>query len=157
MICGQLSYAYTAFFPSLSAAQLDRLVKIFKSATRAVFRLPQTTPSAPLLSRLHLSRLLQQYQLKLIVFIHRCLGSNGSRLFDTYFYYLNPNRVTRGQISPLLAVPFLQGLGGRSSIHLVGSVYWNSLPSSIRSHTTLYSFKNAITSEILNTLSLSLN
>ena len=157
MICGQLSYASTAFFPSLSAAQLDRLVKIFKSAIRAVFRLPQTTPSAPLLSRLHLSPLLQQYQLKLIVFIHRCLGSNGSRLFDPYFYYLNQDRVTRGQNSRLLAVPFLQGLAGRSSIHFVGSVYWNSLPSSIRSQTTLYSFKNAITSEMLNALSLSLN
>ena len=138
MICGQLSYASTAFFFSLSAAQLDRLVNIFKLAIRAVFRLPQTTPSAPLLSRLHISPSLQQYQLKLIVSIHRCLGSNGSRLFDNYFYYLSQDPVTRGQNSRLLAVPFLQGLAGRSSINFVGSAYWNSLPSSLRSHNLVF-------------------
>ena len=93
--------ASTAFYPCLTVQLLDRLVKIFKSGIRAVFQVPSTTPSSPLLCRLDLLTLTQIYKQKLLFFVHRCLGTEMiSNLFSTFFDLVN-GRATRGQASRL--------------------------------------------------------
>ena len=155
IISSHLCYASTAFYPCLTVQLLDRLVKIFKSGIRAVFQVPSTTPSSPLLCRLDLLTLTQIYKQKLLFFVHRCLGTEMiSSLFSTFFDLVN-GRATRGQASRLLRVPFLPGPSGRSTVQFIGSVYWNCLPPDVRSITILSAFKKAITNDILNSLTLS--
>ena len=135
MISSHPCYASTAFYPCLTVQFLDRLVKIFKSGIRAVFQVPSTTPSSPLLCRLDLLTLTQIYQQTFLFFVHRCLGAEMiSSLFSTFFDLVN-GRATRGQASRLLCVPFLPGPSGRSTVQFIGSVYWNCLPPDVRSIT----------------------
>ena len=48
-----LTYAFNAFFPSLTVGELVRLTKMFKQCVRSVFRVHPPVSSVPLLSALH--------------------------------------------------------------------------------------------------------
>ena len=162
MVNSQLCYASAAFYPSLTAQLLDRLVKISKAGVRAVFQLPRQTPTAPLISRLNISPLIHHFKLKIVVFVHRCLASNASMLFSPFFLLIaepgleqSTRRVTRGQVSRLLQIPFVRGPASRASMQFVGSVYWNRLPANIRCHEDILGFKALLCPDVLDTLSLS--
>lgn len=152
MIQSQLCYASNCYFPSITASLLDRLIRISKAGARAILRQPVLTPTEPLLARLHLSPLLHLLKQKILIFVHRCLSSAASVQFNDYYQILAPtpgaeavtHRVTRGQQSRLLQIPFFRGSASRLSIQAVGSSLWNDLPVDIRRHEDVKAFKSEL-------------
>ena len=65
------------------------------------------------------------------------------------------SRVTRGQISQLLQLPFVRGPASRASMLFVGSVYCNRLPANIRCDEDILGFIAALCPDVLEELSLS--
>ena len=100
-----------------------------KAGIRAVFRQPQRTPTAPLLSRLNLLALPVYFNNKILIFVHRVVNNSASSLFNEYFKLIDTaiahgpgtNRITRGQESKLLQIPFFRGPASRLSMQSVGS------------------------------------
>ena len=83
-------------------------------------------------------------------------------LFSPFFLLIaepgleqSTRRVTRGQVSRLLQIPFVRGPASRASMQFVGSVYWNRLPANIRCHEDILGFKALLCPDVLDTLSLS--
>ena len=117
MVQSQLAYGSNAFFPGLSAQLLERLDRMRKAGIRAVFRQPQRTPTAPLLSRLNLLALPVYFNNKILIFVHRVVNNSASSLFNEYYELIDTaiahgpgtNRITRGQASKLLQIPFFKG------------------------------------------------
>ena len=126
----------------------------FKSGIRAIFQLPTSTPSSPLLLRLGFAPLANLYKSKLLVFVHRCINQQISILFDPFFAPVANQRSTRGQMQRLLQVPFIRGPAGRSSVQFVGTVLWNQLPGPTRLIVQKSQFQKALTSEVITNLSI---
>ena len=56
----------------------------------------------------------------------------------------NEGRVSRGQVSFLLQIPFIPGPSGRKTMHFICATRWNKLPHNIRSICNLSQFKCSI-------------
>ena len=110
-----------------------------KAGIRAIFRQPQRTPTAPLLTRFNLLALPVYFNNKIFIFIHRVVNNSAS-IFNEYFKLIDTaiahgpgtNRITRGQESKLLQIPFFRGPASRLSMQSVGSRLWNALPHTTR-------------------------
>ena len=78
------------------------------------------------------------FRRKILVFVYRVINGLASPLFNPYFSLASQtadgtHRITRGQETRLLLVPFLPGPAGRASIRFQGSIVWNELPPNARS------------------------
>ena len=152
MVQSQLAYGWNAFLPGSSAQLLVRLDRMRKAGIRAVFRQPQRTPTAPLLSRLNLLALPVYFNNKILIFVHRVVNNSASSLFNEYFKLIDTaiadgpgtNRITRGQASKLLQIPFFRGPASRLSMQSVGSRLWNALPHTTRLINNSKEFKSII-------------
>ena len=149
MVQAKLCYGSNAFFPALTAEGLGRLGKMAKAGVRAVFGLRNPVRTRPLLDRLNVKPLDEIFCNKVLVFVYRCVNSLASPLFAHYYSLVSrqsdaTRRVTRGQESQLLSIPFLPGPSGRSSIRFQGSVLWNNLPGSTRLASSKTQFQAAI-------------
>jgi len=156
IIQSSILYASNCFFPSLNSTLFDRLEKLSKAGLRAVFRVRPRTPSLPLLERLKVRGLTQLCREKLLVFVFRCLHKLASNLFDDFFSPLactDSLRISRGQVSRLLRIPFVPGPAGRRTIQFVAASLWNVLPADVRSIDYLPAFKNATSALDLSTFS----
>lgn len=149
LIRSQLTYASNAFVPSISAAHLDRLTKLFKRCVRAVFRVYPPVSSQPLLQCLHLQPLSVLFQHKVATFVFRCLNGLASSLFSPMFRLVSQSRSstgtgTRGSGSNLLVVPFVPGPAGRGLLSFYGSIVWNNLPATVRCQPDRLLFRSAL-------------
>ena len=147
LVRSYLTYASNAFYPGMLHSHLNKLIRLSKSGIRAVFRVPSRVPSGPLFRRLQLPQLETVYREKVATFVFRCMNSLTSPLFNDSFQLMSnvasgTDRVTRGQESRLLCIPFLPGPAGRSTMRFVGSVVWNELPPPIRLLTDKAEFLN---------------
>lgn len=147
IIQSSILYASNSFFPSLSRSLFSRLEKLSKAGLRAVFRVKPQTPTLPLMRRLKVRGLAQLCNEKLLVFVFRCMHNLSSALFHEFFSPMlcsDGQRISRGQVTHLLRVPFLPGPSGRSTVHFVATRLWNSLPRDTRSIDNYIAFRNEI-------------
>jgi len=151
MLQSNLMYASNSFFPGMSKNLVNRVIALSKAGIRSIFRVRPRTETAPLIARLHIRSLHQLLCEKLLVFVHRCIFNNCSALLSDLFDRLVPDngpgslRVTRGQSSNLLRIPFLPNQSGRRSIQFVASAMWNELRAELRTEALLPTFRLAIT------------
>ena len=153
IVQARLTYASTAFFPSLALQLQSRLIKSSKSGIRAIFRLSRRESTAPpLLVSLSIPSLTHIFHYKVLFSVFRCLHDLASPLFCAYFQLTtntgqaswDDRRIPRGKEQRLLQVPFLPGPSGRHSLTFVGNTLWNALPSDIRLHSAAFAFKLAL-------------
>ena len=77
-------------------------------------------------------------------FLHfnRCLNGQCSAAFSHYFQ-ASDSTATRGSSERLLRIPFYRGSLGRSTIQWLVAVYWNQLPSVLRTEKNLVAFRKS--------------
>ena len=117
MVQAKLSYGSSVFFPALSAERMGRIIKMAKAGARAVLRLHNPVRTRPILLKLNITPIEGLYRMKLLVFVYRCINSLSSSLFSQYYLPVSEHagathKVTRGQESCLLRIPFLPGPAG---------------------------------------------
>ena len=132
MIQGRLSYASNAFYPSLQIGNMEPLTRLTKCAIRGFFGLPPWSRTSPIFEQLRLTTLEDMFNIKLLIFVRRCLFSRASSLFTSFFVRVTGDR-TRGAAHHLVRVPFWPGPAGRATMQFIGAVLWNQLPPDLRS------------------------
>ena len=154
MVQSSLCYSSNAFFPALSATSMMRLVRMSKAAVRAVCAVHLPASTSPLLTRLDLRPLLHILLAKILVFAFRCIRGLCSPLLCQLFTLASSSSTsleTRGRTSNLMCVPFVRGPSSRSLLRFQASVFWNSLPFTVRQLSNQASFINAIHDHICHT------
>lgn len=144
IIQSTIMYSSIAYVHSISAPLYQRLIKLCKRSLRIVFGYSPTTSSHFILSRHKINSIDSQFQLKLFVFIFRCLHSLTSPLLSELFLTrsaaTHTSSVTRSQTQDALAIPHAKGKVGRSSLPFICASKWNALPADIRTQPTLSLF-----------------
>ena len=147
MLQSRLLYASNAFSPSLNNSLISRIEKLSKAGLRAVYRVQPRTESSPLRRQLKVKSITHFYHEKQLIFVFRSLHNISSVLFKDFFNVFQSNnegRVSRGQVSFLLQIPFIPGPSGRKRMHFICATRWNKLPHNIRSICNLSQFKCSI-------------
>ena len=132
----ELTHHALPLHTSQTSTNLGGLVRLSKAAVRAVCCAHLPASTAPLLEALDLRPLLILLVEKPQLFVYRCIHGKCSQLFREFFHQTGSmddnRRITRGDNSSLVAVPFIPGPCGRSQIRLQGTTAWNTLPMHIR-------------------------
>jgi hypothetical protein len=128
----------------------NRLQSVLNAAARLVFSARKSEHISPLLRELHWLRVPERIKFKLCVLAYRCLhGMAPTYLAESLHLVadVDARRRLRSADGLTLTVPSTRRstLGDRA-FPVAASRAWNSLPSSIRSATTLVSFRRELKS-----------
>ena len=135
LIQSELEYASNSFVGNLSVENLQKLVKLSKSAMRAAFGAKPWHSSLPLMDKLHIMPLENRYFNKTVLFTFRCVHSlASSELCSIFFLRSNcqAGRITRGMQDFSLVLPQVSTVAGTSALSFFAADRWNMLPTHIR-------------------------
>ena len=135
LIQSDLEYASNCYIGNLSAANLERLVKISKSAVRAAFGAKPWHSTRPLFSRLDLMNIESRYYIKSMLFTFRCIHSLASQELSSMFTPRSSRctgRTTRGMLDNSLILPNVSTSYGMKALSFYAADRWNMLPAAVR-------------------------
>ena len=131
-----LDYASSAYCHCLSQALYNRLITCSHIAMKKTFGLDRSTPTELVLRFCKLYPLELRYNLKLYVFVYRCLSQLASPLLQQLFVLRclgsHSSAATRGQDTLALQLPRRCSRFGYFSISFLAADRWNSLPAVCR-------------------------
>jgi len=125
IIQSTIDYASNAYVHSLTTSQYSRLVTLSHIAMKKVFSLSRMTSTDFVLRHASLYSLEARFNLKLFVFVYRCVHA------------LTSPRQTRGQSLSSLSLPPVLSRYGMFSIRFLAADRWNSLPRECRTAESL--------------------
>ena len=144
-ISSHLDYCNALLF-GLPKYQLDRLQKVQNAAARVIFQIPKFDHITPALIDLHWLPVTFRVQFKLLLFVYKSLR-NQSPPYIKDLLSLKPatNYAIRSSAQSLLFVPKANcsSLGDKAFAH-AAPVFWNSLPLTIRTSSSLAIFKKQL-------------
>lgn len=131
-----LEYASNAYFHTLSSTLHNRIITASHIAMRKVFGLSRFTSADTILQRYCLHSLDVRVNLKLYLFVFRCIHARASVLLCDLFTLRSvgtrTSATTRGQDSSSLCLPPCRSRFGYYSISFLAADRWNALPSACR-------------------------
>ena len=124
---------------------LQRLQMIQNTAARIVCRMSKYDHISPLLYQLHWLSVKYQIQYKILLLVYKCLNNLAPGYLSSLLTRYQPERSLRSSSLNLLKQPpsRLKSYGDRA-FSVCGPRLWNSLPSDVRSCTTLDHFKTSL-------------
>ena len=136
IIQSTLDYASNSYVHSLGSRLFNRLVTVSHIAMKKVFGLDRMTPTVVVLRHYNLYSFEQRINLKLYVFVYRCLFYLSGPLLTSLFVSRADGRHThartRGQAHNSLVLPNVHLAYGFRSISFLAADRWNALPSDCR-------------------------
>eukprot|EP00117_Sycon_ciliatum_P040795 scpid37281/ scgid3278/ Probable RNA-directed DNA polymerase from transposon X-element; Reverse transcriptase len=139
-----LDYASTCYVHCLSAKLRDKLESTSNRCLRRVFGHDQYTSIDFILTKYNLYTFSRRVNLKLFVFVFRCLSRCTSPLLSTIFTprsaSCRTNAATRGQASAALNLPRATSRYGLNAISFLAADRWNMLPPGCRQAKPLSAF-----------------
>ena len=143
-----LTYAIVAYVHSLSQLLYNRLVIKSHLAMKTVFGLDKRTPIAVVLAHTKLYPIELRYNLKLCIFMYRCLNHLSSNRLQSLFvlrtHAAHTDRITRGQVQATLATPHANSRYGYFSLSFLAADRWSMLPIAIRQAASLSDFHTLV-------------
>ena len=137
---------------SLGSRLFNRLVTVSHIAMKKVFGLDRMTPTVVVLRHYNLYSFEQRINLKLYVFVYRCLFYLSSPLLTSLFVSRADGRHThartRGQGHNSLILPNVHLAYGFRSISFLAADRWNALPSDCRQAASPSLFAHIIKSHL---------
>ena len=131
-----LDYASLAYVHSLNQQNYDQLLRVSLYAIKEIFGLDRMTPSRIVLNHAQLYALGLRFNLKLYMFVYRCLHGLASPLltsmFDLLTHSVHTNAITRAQTTASIRLPPARTRYGFSSLSFLAADRWNILPSDCR-------------------------
>ena len=149
VILNDILYASNAFYSGLSITDLDRIIRLSKSAVRCVMLAEPYAHSLPLFQALSIAPMSQQANRKLQVLAYRCLNSLASQLLCSRFLTLrresrHASITTRGRSAGNLLYPSCNTQSGLRRPVSASALLWNSLPTSVHCLPTIAAFAKAL-------------
>ena len=139
-----LEYASNAYCHSLTARLYDKIVTTSHIAMKKVFALDRYTPTDIVYSVARLYPISLRFNLKLYVFVYRCLHELASPLLQNLFsrrsFMSHTAARTRGQTFNMLQLPSAKSRYGYNSVCFLAADRWNSLPQVCREASSLPEF-----------------
>ena len=146
----QLSAQYSSL-PQSAKEHLSRLSKRGVPALRAIFGAPPWTHTEPLLAGLREMKLCSidvRFKLKLVIHTYRCTHALASSLLCQQYklrsHSNSTNSTTRSQLTLSLCIPSAARRPGTICPLFTSTLLWNSLPSPIRSASSLHTFRQEL-------------
>ena len=131
------------------AYQLARLQRIQNSAARIVTRTRKYEHITPVLVKLHWLPIPLRITYKVLLLTYKTLHDLGPSYLEELLMPHNPTRQLRSSGKDLLKVAKSRLVHyGDKSFSVCAPSLWNDLPSSLRSSTSLDSFKNGLKTEL---------
>ena len=136
LIQSTIEYASNSYAHCLTPSLYSRLVTLSHISMKQVFGLPRRTPTVFVLRHAKLYSLESRLNLRLFIFVFRCIHQLTSPLLSSMFTLQSAatctERRTRGQSFSSLSLPAATTRYGMFSISFLGADRWNSLPVSCR-------------------------
>ena len=144
LVSSKLDFCNSLFY-NLSCNSLHRLQLIQNSAARFVFpSVRRHQHISPTLQRLHWLPVSQRILFKIALITFKTLQSSfPSYLCDLLTPY-SPSRTLRSSNKNLLFIPNLKSAAARRSFSFAAPTVWNSLPLSLRTTTSLTTFRSKL-------------
>ena len=125
-------YASNSYVHCLTAYLYSCLVTLSHTGMKKVFGFSRRTPTAFLLQHAKLYSLESRLNLRLFVFVFRCINKLTSPLLSSMFTLQSAatctDRRTRGQSFSSISLPAANTTYGMFSVSFLGADRWNSLP-----------------------------
>ena len=141
LVSSRLDYANACLF-GISAKNTARLQRIQNTLARVVTRSRPCTSTAPLLIHLHWLPVSYRIQYKIALLTYKSLHSTAPPYLSSLIQSYNPTRNLRSSNAHRLITPFAPTCFGSRGFRVAGPTIWNSLPCTVKTCTSIYSFKN---------------
>ena len=147
VIQSDLAYGSNAFYSSLLQTAREHLSRLSKRGGGgcAPFSAPPWTHTEPLLREMKLCSIDVRFKLKLLIHTYRCTHALASSLLCQQHKLRSPSNsthsTTRSQLTLSLCIPSAARHPGTISPLFTSTLLWNSLPSPIRSASSLHTFR----------------
>ena len=144
-----LDYASNAYLHCLSATLFNKIVTVSHIAMKKVFGFDRMMSTEIVLRKYHLYSFEQRTNLKLYVFVYRCLTPHlASPLLQSLFQLRaavpGHQARTRGQAQRALVLPPVSTQYGMRSISFLAADRWNALPTDCRQAPSLTLYVNMV-------------
>ena len=149
-IQSDLAYGSNAFYSSLPQSAKEHLSRLSKRGVRAIFGAPPWTHTEPLLREMKLCSIDVRFKLKLLIHTYRCTHALASSLLCQQYklrsHSNSTHSTTRSQLTLSLCIPSAARpwRPGTISPLFTSTLLWNSLPSPIRSASSLHTFRQEL-------------
>ena len=142
-----------ATLAGLPARQLDRLQSVLNAAARLIHGTRKYDHVTPILRDLHWLRVPQRIDFRLAVLVYRCLHGTAPRYLARELRLVadaqSEGCTRRSASTTELKVPWaLHKTIGDRAFPIYAARVWNSLPSTVTSHSSLPSFRSALKTEL---------
>ena len=144
LVSSRLDYCNSLYY-NLPDASITRLQRIQNSLARVVLPfIKRHNHITPALRKLHWLPIKQRITFKIAILTFKTLHhGQPTYLFDLLTRH-NPVRSLRSSSQSLLTVPIIKSEIGRRSFTFSAPTVWNSLPLSLRTATSLSSFRSSL-------------
>src|SRR5688572_32167675 len=148
LVSSRLDYA-NSLFVGVSNVELKRLQRIQNSLARVVMRVQLGTCSSVLLHELHWLPVEFRIKFKLACLTYKTLSTSTPTYIHALLTPYIPPRCLLSSSTGLLAEPRCRTVMGSRAFHASAPKEWNRLPLSLRSSTSLPSFKKRLKTHYL--------
>ena len=124
--------------------QISRLQKVQNSAARLITRQKMDCHVTPLLKDLHWLPVESRIKYKILLQVFKCLSMKGPAYLCELLHEYMPDRTLRSSSQLLLEETRVNKMYGSRAFAVVGPQLWNRLPMTIKTCSTISSFKTAI-------------
>ena len=141
LVASKLDFC-NALYAGLPNVTINRLQLVQNSLARTVYSSRKFDHASPLLRQLHWLPISQRISYKIALLTFRTLQLGSPSYLSVLLVPYKSSRNLRSDNKNLLVIPPLRSSAGRKSFSFFAPTLWNSLPLSLRSASSLSSFRS---------------
>ena len=143
LVSSRLDYC-NSFFPGIAETDLTKLQRVLNRLTRVVTKSPPFTRSVPLLRSLHWLPVKYRVHFKICLLTYKALHEEQLVYLRSLIAISLPSRSLRSNREIILSIPRIKTNTVARAFSSCTPSLWNSLPLSVRSATTVATFRRRL-------------
>ena len=135
---------------NLPDSQIGKLQKLQNAAARIVTLTDKRSHITPVLKSLHWLPLRERLAFKILLLVFHIVNGTSPSYNKSLIHNYQPSRTLRSSTSGLLQVPVSKRSWGERAFAHAGPTLWNSLPQSLKTLTSVTTFKGNLKTYLYN-------
>ena len=135
---------------NLPDSQIGKLQKLQNAAARIVTLSGKRSHITPVLKSLHWLPLKERLVFKILLLVFHIVNGTSPSYNKSLIHNYQPSRTLRSSNSGLLQVPVSRKSWGERAFAHAGPTLWNSLPQSLKTQTSVTTFKGNLKTHLYN-------
>ena len=149
LVSSRLDYC-NSFLYGIADIDLTRLQRVQNQLARLVTKSPPFTPGIPLLRSLHWLPVRYRILFKINLLTYKTLREKQPVYLHSMLAASIPSRSLRSNNDNSLSVPRVKNNTGARAFHSCGPSLWNNFPLSVRSASSVATFKKYVKTHLLD-------